>query len=174
MTSPQQTTTDVSHFSGAWTLDPAQTSIAFQTKAMWFLTVKGTFDAAEGAGTVGADGSLTGTLVVNTASINTNNKKRDTHLRSADFFEVDKYPQMTFEATGARPTGAGKVEVTGTLTIHGESRPLTVEADVQATADTAKVEGAFEIDRSAWGLTWAKMGAGLGNHVTVSAHFVRA
>jgi polyisoprenoid-binding protein YceI len=174
MTPPDQTAADLSQFAGTWTLDPARTSIVFHTKAMWILKVKGQVTALEGSGTVGADGSFSGSLVLDPATIDTKNKKRDAHLRTADFFEVDAYPTMTFTASGARPNGAGKVEVTGTLTIHGQPRPLVVEADVSATGDAATVVAEVDIDRAAWGLTWAKMGAGLANHVVVSAHFIKA
>ncbi len=69
---------------------------------MWIVPVKGTAKALSGDGHVGADGSVQGTLVIDAASINTKNKKRDAHLRTDDFFEVDKYPTLTFTVDGGR------------------------------------------------------------------------
>jgi polyisoprenoid-binding protein YceI len=141
---------------------------------MWLMNVKGAFKAIEGSGAVGADGSVSGSIVLDAASVDTNKKKRDNHLRTADFFEVDTYPTITFEVTNAHPKGAGKVELPGELTIHGATRPVTLLADVDVTGSSATVSAEADIDRSAWGLTWAKMGAGLANHVVINARFTKA
>jgi polyisoprenoid-binding protein YceI len=173
MTSPNENTADLSAFAGSWTLDPSQTSIEFHTKAVWVANVKGTFKAIEGSGTVGADGGVTGSIVLDAASVDTRKKKRDDHLRTADFFEVDSFPTITFVVTGAHPKEAGKVDLTGTLTIHGTTRPMALLADVNVTDMSAIVSAEMDIDRSEWGLTWAKMGAGLKNHVVINARFTR-
>jgi polyisoprenoid-binding protein YceI len=173
MTSPYETSADLSAFAGSWTLDPSQTSIEFHTKAVWVANVKGTFKALEGSGTVGADGAVAGSIVVDAASVDTKKKKRDDHLRTADFFEVDSFPTITFTVTGAHPKEPGKVDLTGTLTIRGTTRPVTLLADVRATGSSATVSAEADIDRSEWGLTWAKMGAGLKNHVVINARFAR-
>ena len=173
MTSPNEAVTDLSAFAGSWSLDPAHTAVAFVTKAVWVLNVRGAFKAIEGSGTVGADGSVSGSIVLDAASVDTKTKKRDDHLRTADFFEVDAHPTITFTVTGAHPKGAGKVELDGSLTIHGVTRPLTVLADVSLADGSATVASEFDIDRSEWGLTWAKMGAGLKNHVVINARFTK-
>jgi polyisoprenoid-binding protein YceI len=173
MTSPNETTVDLSAFAGSWTLDPSQTSVEFHTKAMWVVNVKGTFKAIEGGGTVGADGGVTGSIVLDAASVDTRKKKRDDHLRTADFFEVNSFPTITVTVTGAHPKEAGKVDLTGTLTIHGTTRPLALRADVSVTEVSATVSTEVDIDRSEWGITWAKMGAGLKNHVVINARFTR-
>lgn len=174
MTSPNPTTTDLTTLAGTWTLDPARTTVTFHTKAMWVLKVKGTVRATEGSGTVGADGTVGGTLVLDAASVDTGNKKRDDHLRTAEFFDVATYPTMTFTVSGATPQASGQVQVDGELTIHGQTHPLTLLADVDAAATTATVRAETDIDRSEWGVSWAKMGAGLANHVVVEASFVKA
>jgi polyisoprenoid-binding protein YceI len=174
MTSPYETKADLSAFAGSWTLDPSQTSIEFHTKAMWVTNVKGTFKAIEGSGTVDADGKVAGSIVVDAASVDTRKKKRDNHLRTADFFEVDSFPTITFTVTGAHPKDVGKVDLTGTLTIRGTTRPVALLADVSVTDASATVSAETDIDRSEWGLTWAKMGAGLKNHVVIKARFTRA
>jgi polyisoprenoid-binding protein YceI len=174
MTSPGQTSSDLSAFAGTWVLDADQTSIVFHTKAVWVFPVKGTAKAVEGRGTVEADGSLSGTLVVDAASIHTKNRKRDDHLRTADFFEVEKYPTITFTATGGSVASGGKVDVTGTLEVHGETRPLTLSADVSPSGDSVVVSTEVMIDRSDWGLSLTPFGAGLKNRVVIGARFTRA
>jgi polyisoprenoid-binding protein YceI len=174
MTSTSQTAADLSQFAGSWTLDPDRTSIVFHTKAMWILNVQGTARALEGGGSVGTDGGLSGTLVIDAASVDTKNKKRDEHLRTADFFEVQKYPTIAFTVTGGRLDPSGKVELTGSLDLHGQTQPLTLLAEVSAAGDSATLSTEVDIDRSAWGLSWTKMGAGLKNRVVISAHFDRA
>ena len=135
---------------------------------------KGTFRVLEGAGTVAADGGITGNLVIDAASVDTKNKKRDAHLRTADFFEVESYPTLSYEATSGRLSGPGTLDLDGTLTVHGETRPLAVSANLKVTGDSVTVSAEVDIDRSAWGLTLTPFGAGLKNRVVISARFRRA
>ncbi len=174
MTVPNQNSVGLGDFVGKWVLDPDRTSIVVHTKAMWVFPTKGTAKAIEGVGTVRPDGGLTGTLVIDAASIDTKNKKRDAHLRTADFFEVEKFPTITFEATSGRLAGSGKLELAGTLTVHGQTRPLAVMADLSVAADVATVSTEVAIDRSEWGLSLTPFGAGLKNRVIISAYFRRA
>jgi polyisoprenoid-binding protein YceI len=161
---------------GTWTLDPVGTTVELHTKAMWGLAkVKASFKAIEGSGVVGEDGTVAGTVVIDARSVDTKNKKRDDHLRSGDFFEVETYPTFTYSATGASPVAGGKVKVTGTFTVHDQTRPLEVLAIVsKAGEDRVTVIAEAELDRSQWGLTWSKMGAGIHNRVVVTAPFTRA
>jgi polyisoprenoid-binding protein YceI len=164
----------ISDLSGNWTLDPSRTTMQFQTKAMWVLPVNGTFRVSEGSGTVDSEGRVSGRLVVDASSIDTKNKKRDQHLRTADFFETEKYPNMIFEVSDVRLGTSGETTVAGSLSIHGTSRPVEFQAGLRADSDGAfTLDAQTEIDRSEWGLTWAKMGAGLHNRVTIKATFVR-
>lgn len=169
----ESTIGDLSGLAGDWTLDPAQTSVTFRTKAMWAFPVKGTMTALSGAAHVsGSD--VHGTLVIDAASVDTKNKKRDAHLRTKDFFEVETHPTLVFTATGGHRSGDGHVDITGEFTVRGVSLPLTLHADVEVSGHTATLTTHFEIDRSQWGLTWTKMGAGLNNQVEIRAHFTRA
>jgi polyisoprenoid-binding protein YceI len=168
------TTTDLAQFTGTWTLDPERTSVTFRTKAIWVLTVNGTAQALGGDAEITPGGAVTGTLVIDAASVDTKNKKRDEHLRSADLLEAAKYPAIVFKATGGRPLDADLVEVSGTLTIHGQTRPLTLQAQVSGAGNSATVSSEVEIDRSLWGVSWAKMGTGVKNHVVIRAHFDRS
>ncbi|HWD94951.1 MAG TPA: YceI family protein [Acidimicrobiales bacterium] len=173
MTPEDQTAADPSAFVGSWDLDASRTSIVFHTSAMWVFKVKGTINALSGDAIFGPDGTVSGTLVFDAASIDTGTKKRDDHLRTADFFEVAAYPTITFTLSSARADDLGTVSVAGELAIHGQTRPLNFAADVSTVGDSATVHAEFDLDRSAWGLTWAKMGAGLKNHVVISARFTK-
>ena len=115
-----------------------------------------------------------GTIVIDASSVDTKNKTRDKHLRSGDFFEVDTHPTIIYTATGASPVG-DTFKVSGDLTVHGQTRPLEVMATgTDDGAGRVRITAEVDIDRSQWGLTWAKMGARLANHVVVNAEFTKA
>lgn len=160
---------------GTWTLDPTATTIQLRTKAMWVLPVKATFTATEGSGTVTPDGQVSGSFVVNAASIDTGNAGRDKHLLTRDFFEVETYPTFTYAATSVVPAADGTFAVTGSLTIHGKTRPLDLVAKVAPHgADTVTVSTEAALDRSQWDIDWTKMGANLHNQISVTAAFLKA
>jgi polyisoprenoid-binding protein YceI len=168
---PEPERPDVSDFAGTWVLDPDRTSIEFHTKALWVIPTKGTFRSLEGAGTVTADGGIEGRLVIDAASVDTRNKKRNAHVRTADFLEVDTFPTIAYEVTSGRLTGPGTVDLDGTLTAHGVTSPLAVSASLRLAADTVTIWADVAIDRSAWGLTLTPLGAGLKNRVFVRSRF---
>jgi polyisoprenoid-binding protein YceI len=85
-----------------------------------------------------------------------------------------KYPTFTFTARSGRVRSPGQVEVTGDLVIRGRTRPLTLPASIGTTATSVTLSTEVEIDRSLWGVSWAKMGAGLQNRVVITAYFDRA
>ena len=110
-----------------WALDPAHSSVEFSIKHMMFATVRGTFHDFE-ANITADPADLTGADIefsVDIASIDTRNADRDNHLRSADLFDVEHYPKMTFRATEIVKTGKGEYDVTGDLTIRGNTRKET-------------------------------------------------
>ena len=105
---------------GNWTLDASKSTVGLRSKSMWGMApVKGVFRQVSGQGTVSPAGDVNGTVTVGAASIDTKNKKRDTHLRSADFFDSDTYPDITFTVTQARPSGQG-VTVSGNLAVRDQ------------------------------------------------------
>ncbi len=115
---------------GTWKVDPVHSSVEFQVKHLGIATVKGQFTEFEGTLEIGPDGaSAYGT--VKTASVNTREPQRDDHLRSADFFEVDRYPEIGFRSTAIRPTGEDEFEIDSELTIHGITRPVTLQATLE-------------------------------------------
>jgi len=161
----------MSDFAGNWQLDPARTSIEFHTKALWLVPTKGTFPALEGVGTVAADGAISGTVIIDAASVDTKHKKRDVHLRMADFLDVEQFPTITYEATSGSLGGPGTIELHGILTVRGESRPLAVSAYFRSARNAVTLWAEVDIDRSAWGLTSTSFGAGLKNRVFVRTQF---
>lgn len=163
-----------SAFAGTWALDPAATTVAFTTKAMWVLPVKATVKATSGSATVTADGDISGTFVLDAASFDTGMKKRDVHLQSADFFDVAKFPTMTYAVTSARLLGPKQLEFAGNLTIRDQTLPFVVVADVSPADGSAVLAIETDLDRSLWGISWTKMGAGLDNHIIVSARYTRS
>jgi polyisoprenoid-binding protein YceI len=174
MTSVNETPTAVADYVGPWTLDPTQTSVEFRTKAMWVLPVKGNFKAVAGKGAVDEQGGVTGELTLDATTIATGNKKRDAHLKTADFLETVKYPELAFELTDARPDADGHFTLEGRLTIHGQTNPIELHATVgRSGTHHVDVMAEGELDRSQWGLTWAKMGANLHNKIIVKARFTR-
>jgi polyisoprenoid-binding protein YceI len=167
---------DLGPLVGTWRLDPSATTVRLRTKAMWGMaTVNGTLRATEGVGTVGEDGSMTGTVVIDAASIDTAQAKRDKHLRGPDFFDVERFPLFTYAVTSAALEGGGLVSILGTFTGHGQTHPLTGRGTVtSADASTITLTVEADLDRSEWGMGWTKMGARLQNHLSVAAVFTRS
>lgn len=175
MTSEPAQSSAVADVVGTWNVDPANTTIEFHTKAMWILPVKGHFRVLSGSGTVGDDGSVTGSLAIDAASVDTGNRRRDDHLRTADFFEAEAHPSFTFDVLRATLSGPGQATLDGSLTIKGVTRSLQVPVTFSRSGDAVEVEATFpDLDRREWNLTWAKMGAGVHNRLIVHARFVRA
>jgi polyisoprenoid-binding protein YceI len=160
---------------GTWVLDPVATTIALRTKAMWVLGVKATLRAQSGTGAVTPDGTVSGSLIIDASSIDTGNARRDKHLLTKDFFEVETYPTFTYTVTSAVPAADGTVAVTGSLTVHGKTRPLDLVATVVPSGtDRVTITAETDVDRSQWGLDWTKLGANLHNHLVVNAVFTKA
>ncbi|GGS36413.1 YceI family protein [Streptomyces violaceus] len=161
---------------GLWQLDATASTVGIRHKTMWGLvTVKGGFGALSGTGEVRPDGSAVGTLTFDVASLDTGNAKRDTHLRSADFFDTDHHPEITFAARSAELGDGDQVHVVGQLTVRGISRPLSLTArltDGDATGLTLDTE--FSVDRDQFGLGWNQLGMIRGRTtVTAALRFVR-
>jgi polyisoprenoid-binding protein YceI len=158
---------------GEWVLDSRESSIRLKSKAMWLLPVNGVFHEVSGSGTVAPDGSASGTLTVAAASVDTKNTKRDTHLRSADFFESDNHPDITFTADRVQVSGAS-VTVTGALTVHGRTRPLSFDAVATVPGGGIWLDAEVRVNRADFGLTWNQLGSvALNSDLTIHAVFIR-
>jgi polyisoprenoid-binding protein YceI len=160
---------------GNWTLDGTKSEIRLKSKSMWGLApVRGVFRQVTGSGSVSATGDVSGTIAVAAGSVDTKNRKRDEHLRSADFFDAAKHPHITFSISGIRPAGDGAT-VTGTLAVRGRTRPLSLNAQV-SVFDGGEVwlDGEVKVNRADFGLTWNQMGmASMHNTIAVHAVFAR-
>jgi polyisoprenoid-binding protein YceI len=160
----------------AWQLDPAGSTATFRHKTIWGLvTVRGSFSAIRGGGEIHADGSASGRLEIDAASVDTGNAKRDTHLRSADFFHAAAHPQLVATISPVARTDDGAATVAGTLTVNGVSRPIQLDAKItEATGQAVTLQAEIEIDRGDYGMTWNQLGMLRGNAaVSVVARFVR-
>src|SRR5256714_13001806 len=143
--------------------DPTHSTVGFSVKHMVATTVRGQFTRFSSTVDWNRDDPAKSSveLKVDPSSINTNNEKRDGHLKSADFFDVQGCPDMSYKSTKIDKSG-DKYKVTGDLTMHCVTKPLTLEATF--TSDPVKtpmgtVYGASatgKLKRSEWGLTWNK------------------
>lgn len=165
---------------GTWTVDKAHSSVEFRVKHMMISTVRGHFGEFEG--TIEAapdyhDSKVYGTI--NAASIDTNESRRDEHLRSADFFDVEHYPTIDFGSTMIEHVDRGDYHVTGELTMHGETRPVTFDVTVHGVMhdpqgqDRVGLEVRGTISRSEFGLRWQQVlesgGVMVADEIRVSA-----
>jgi polyisoprenoid-binding protein YceI len=146
---------------GTWTVDPAHSSVEFRVKHMMISTVRGRFGEFEGTIEAAPDyhqSKVRGT--VKAASIDTNEPRRDDHLRSADFFDAEDHPEIGFESTAIDHLGKGDYRVTGNLTMHGETRPVGFEVTVHGVTrdpqgnDRVGLELRGAISRGEFGLRW--------------------
>lgn len=170
-----------------WSLDPDHTSIEFAIKHMKIATVKGRFSGASAALEVPGDDLASAAIdvVIDAATIDTRSAQRDQHLRSADFFAVEAYPQLTYRSRRIEARGDGDYRVVGDLTIRGVTREVVLEATFLGggrdpwggTRLAFTAEG--RLDRREFGLTWnAALEAGgllVGDEVklAIDAEFVR-
>jgi polyisoprenoid-binding protein YceI len=159
---------------GNWTLDSARSTVTLRSKSMWGLApVKGTFREVSGRGTVSAAGQVGGRIEVGAASIDTGLARRDTHLRSADFFLSDKYPVITFDLDRLTVSGDG-VNADGTLTVRERSQRLTFPATVTVADGEVVLDATLRVNRADFGLTWNQLGmASSQNTLTIHAVFTR-
>jgi polyisoprenoid-binding protein YceI len=166
-----QANVDLAGFVGTWKLNTERTSVGFRTRAAWIIRAKGTLQATRGDAIVGADGRVSGEIVIDPASVDTKIRKRDDHLRSADFFDIANYPTITFTVAEVRPAPSGDLEVIGNLDIHGRSTPLTLLAEVAIEGESATLSSEVVITKSMLAM---KKTTPAKSWLTVHAHFDRA
>ncbi len=164
-----------------WTIDPDHSNVGFKVRHLMISNVKGSFEKLTGSVDLN-DQDVTASKVsvsIDTASINTNVQKRDEHLRSADFFDVAKYPTMTFVSKKVTKAGADKLKVTGDLTLHGVTKEVVLDVE-GPTAESKDPWGHIrrgatattKINRKDFGLVWNKTlesgGVAVGEEVTIT------
>lgn len=146
-----------------WNIDPAHTSAEFKVKHMMISNVKGSFAGISGVLTehTGDPALSYVEASIPVATVSTGDAQRDAHLKSADFFDAEKYPTMNFKSTKVVRKGAEEYEVTGDLTIHGVTKP--VKFSVEGPSAPGKdpwgntrigLSAAAKINRSDFGLVW--------------------
>ena len=165
----------------SWEIDPAHSTIEFKIRHLMVSNVKGTFQKVKGLSTF-EDQNITDLKVevtIEAASINTGNARRDDHLRNVDFFDVAKYPTITFISKRVVKSGTNKLNVIGDLTIHGVTREVGVEVE-GLTTEIRDPQGRFRrgatgttrISRKDFGLTWNRVieagGLMVGDDVDIS------
>nr|PZN82090.1 MAG: hypothetical protein DIU54_15650 [Acidobacteriota bacterium] len=145
-----------------WTIDQAHTTAGFSVRHMMVTNVHGTFGKV--AGTITYDGadvsSIAADIAIDAASINTNNERRDAHLRSADFFDVEKHPTITFKSKRVEKVADGRFRLIGDLTMRGVTKEVAL--DVEGPTPIIKAGNVLKVGASAtttinrqdWGLTW--------------------
>ncbi|SEL78790.1 Polyisoprenoid-binding protein YceI [Stigmatella aurantiaca] len=163
-----------------WEIDSAHSSAKFTVKHMMITNVAGEFGSV--TGTVNLDdkdpSKTTITASVDTTTINTNQPKRDAHLKSPDFFDVEKYPAMTFKSKSVKADGKDKFKVTGDLTLHGVTKPVTLDVESSSTeikdpwgGTRRGASATTKLNRKDFGLTWNQAleagGVAVGDEVKV-------
>lgn len=158
-------------FVGAWTLDPPRSEIRLRSKSVWGLVpVKGVFRHVAGDAMVSTAGDVTGTVTVVAGSVDTNNAKRDEHLRSSDFFDVADHPIITVTVDGVTPGDEG-VRVTGHLSVRGQTRAMDLDAEVSGAGDEVWLDGEIQIDHTDFGMTWNRLGM-VSRHTMITVHLL--
>lgn len=146
----------------SWTIDTQHTQIDFSVRHMMISKVRGQFKSFEGTIDIDTDDITRSRAVgsIDVASIDTREPDRDNHLRSADFFDVENYPKMTFESTRIEPQGGGKYKVTGHLTIKDVTREVTFNVTDEGRGQDPwgnqrqGLSASAKINRKEFGLTW--------------------
>ncbi len=146
---------------GTYAIDASHTHVGFKVRHLMVSKVRGRFTEVEGAVTVAADPLLSSVEVsVGLGSIDTGDEQRDGHLRSADFFDVENHPTMTFRSTGVRPAGDDRYEVDGELSVLGVTKPLTLHATFDGATvdpwgnDRLGFSATAKVNREEFGITW--------------------
>lgn len=145
-----------------WEIDQSHSIAAFTIRHLMITNVRGQFGNVGGQ-VVGDPENLIGgsaELTIDVATVDTHQKDRDNHLRSADFFDVEHYPTMTFKSREIRSRGDRRYDVEGDLTIRGVTKPVTVDVEFQGTQKDpwgglrAAFTGECRLNRKDFGLTW--------------------
>ena len=172
-----------------WNLDPVHSAAEFKVRHMMISNVKGQFTALSGVLTLDENNLVRSRIeaTIDAASVNTRDPQRDGHLKSADFFDVEKFPRLSFQSTDVKRTGEDELEVTGDLTIRDATRQVVfrVEGPSAPTKDPwgntrIGLSAVTRINRKDFGLTWnAALETGgilVGEEVTITldVQFVKA
>ena len=156
-TPPDPPSTAVSELAtGVWCLDPRRSSVEFHVRHFYgLMTVKGHFDRYEGTLALASDPAVR--LSIDADSLDTGQAKRDAHLRSAHFFDVERHPQVSFLSESAALQN-GTLRVHGQLHAAGKQVPADVDATVSLVDGEPEIEAVTHVDHRALGMTWSPLG----------------
>ncbi|MDI3386171.1 YceI family protein [Streptomyces sp. B-S-A8] len=159
---PAGVSPELAALTGDYAIDPSHSALGFTARHAMVTNVKGAFLDFEGS--LRLDGSnpaaSTASLDIKMDSVDTGAADRDGHLKSADFFDAEQFPAMTFRSTSAEALGGDDYRITGDLTIKGVTKPVTIDLEYNGSAkdpfgnERVGFEGKAEILRSEWDLTW--------------------
>jgi polyisoprenoid-binding protein YceI len=162
---------------GVWNLVPDRSTISFKIKNMWgLLNVKGQFADFTGDGQLTGKGAVFGRVDINVASLHTGIGRRDQHLLSADFFDAERFPQISVVVTALQPTAGKDAELRASFTIKGNTETVPLPVTITELGDgSVRIAGEAQVDRSKFDLDWNKFGM-IGATATAAAQatFVRA
>jgi polyisoprenoid-binding protein YceI len=142
---------------GTWAIDPVHSSIEFSVRHLMVSKVRGRFDTFSGAIVVAEDGTPSVNAEIAVGSIDSGNEQRDAHIKSADFFDAEKYPTATFTSTGVRANGDNYL-VDGDFTLKGVTKPITLELEFNGTnpgmghGEVAGFEASVVLNRKDFGI----------------------
>ena len=158
---------------GTWTVDTGRSTIAVKAKSMWgLMPVKGRFTEFNGDGQVTAPQTVSGHLDIKAASLRTGIRKRDKHLHSADFFEAEKYPDISVVVTGADAVDGDTISLRAELTIKGKTRPLALKTKVAPVGDGGmRLTTQADLNRQDFGVD-GNMAGMIGDNATISGDVV--
>jgi polyisoprenoid-binding protein YceI len=170
-----QTEVIAGYVAGTWTIDSVHSDVSFYVRHLGVSKVRGHFAAFEGTITT-AENPLDSKVeaVIRTDSVSTDNETRDAHVRSADFLDVEKYPEMTFTSREIRPKTAELFEVEGDLTLHGVTRTVVLQLELNGFGThfeghpIAGFSAATEISRTEFGVTGGAAGAAVGDKIRIA------
>jgi polyisoprenoid-binding protein YceI len=158
---------------GVWKVDPERSTIVFKAKSLWGLaSVKGSFKEFDGDGQITDAQKVFGRIDIKAASVDTKIGKRDEHLRSADYFDAEKYPDISVVVTGAESINGDNVDLRAQLTVKSTTAPLLLQAKVVVLDDSSvRVSAQATIDRKDFGVDGNLIGM-IGDKATISGDVV--
>lgn len=159
--SPSTATGVAAIAAGTYVLDPTHTEVSFVARHAMVTKVRGYFRDVTGEITIADDfAASSATAVMKTASVDSGNADRDTHLKSADFFDVENNPEITFVSTGLRKVDGDEFVLDGDLTISGITNPVSLEVEYEGSAQDpwgntrVGFSAKTTVEREKWNLTW--------------------
>lgn len=142
---------------GVWAIDPVHSTVGFSVRHLMVSKVRGTFDTFSGVISVGDDGTPSVTAEIAVDSINTGNEQRDTHIKSADFFDAENHPVATFRSTSVRADGDDYV-LDGDFTLKGVTKPVSLHLEFNGVnpgmghGEVAGFEASVVLNRKDFGI----------------------